>query len=395
MPAEWSRQGVVDAIVGWRGAEPGIRSCLLQACCTGIGLRSLISNSVTLLLVAAVIIAETGKAAHVLWLTLVILGGVLPRAYAAQLRRQGHFDQDTDRKALRLVAISAVYGGIWGAGPLVILPDIQGLSVGVLLIMMVFGTIMGPYAALPGVLYARMATTGIPTLTAITLYTSPRLTFVCCVLAAWLILRTDVWRGYHRTLRRQFELHRALEQRQEELTSAGLAREEAMATLRVMADTDPLTGAANRRQLLAHLRALQGPAALVLFDIDCFKAINDSYGHQAGDAVLVDLAGLVQRVMRREDVLARLGGDEFAVVLPGVDPETAWAIAERLREFAEEHVIQAGEQSVSVTISVGLAMVRPGRAVDPSALMREADAALYAAKRQGRNRTLVYGAQPG
>jgi diguanylate cyclase (GGDEF)-like protein len=109
----------------------------------------------------------------------------------------------------------------------------------------------------------------------------------------------------------------------------------------------------------------------------------------------VDLAGLVQRVMRREDVLARLGGDEFAVVLPGVDPETAWAIAERLREFAEEHVIQAGEQSVSVTISVGLAVVRPGRAVDPSALMREADAALYAAKRQGRNRTLVYGAQPG
>lgn len=390
MPAVLSRRELLDVLLGWRGAAPSIRPGLLQAICSGISLRSLITNSVTLLLVGSLIITETGDSAHVAWFLLVILGGLMPRGYSAWLRHEGRFDRDTDAKALTFVAISGLYGLIWALGPFLLLPEITGTALGILLIIMVFGTVMGPYAPMPGILYMRLATTGLPTLVAVALYTTPRLTFVCVVLAVWLALQTDVWRGYHRTLRRQLELREALEARQGELQRANLAKERAMEGLKLMAETDPLTGAANRRQLLAHLEALRGPAAVVLFDIDRFKPANDTFGHHAGDAILVELAHLVQEVMRKKDLLARLGGDEFAIVLPDVSPDYAWVIAERVREYVAGHAVQVGATAVRVTISVGIGIVPPDvSVVDPFALLRDADAALYAAKRQGRNRTVA------
>ncbi len=386
MRLRFSTDTLFAALIGWRGAAPSTRARLLQACCSGIRLRSLLSNGATALIIGVFIIADTRNPTHLSWLIAALLGGLLPRAYAAHLRRQGRFEDRPERKALAFMAISGIYGLIWGAGPFILLPDISGMDVGILLIIVVFGTIMGPYAAMPGILYVRLLTTGVPTLVAVALYTSAELSFVCTVLGIWLTLRTDVWRGYHRALRQQIELGETLEARQNELERAHRAKEQANANLRAMADTDPLTGAANRRQFMRRLEALEAPATLLLFDVDRFKDINDNFGHQVGDAVLIALAGGVQQALRQGDLLARLGGDEFAVILPGVRPDCGVKIAERIRAGIAQQTVPAREHTVRATVSAGIAGTAPGAAeVDAAALLQQADVALYAAKRQGRN----------
>lgn len=135
------------------------------------------------------------------------------------------------------------------------------------------------------------------------------------------------------------------------------------------------------------LNQLEAPAALVLFDIDRFKAINDTLGHHAGDALLVNMAKLVHQHLRKEDLLARLGGDEFAIVLPGVTDAAAWTIAERIRKSVEQHVIRLGSDTVRAIISLGIAGIPTAdSSADPSTLLRAADIALYAVERQGRTR---------
>lgn len=394
MQAVTSSDALWDKLIGWQGAAPKTRSRLLQACCSGIRLRSLLSNSTTALIVGGFIIADTRAPAHLAWLIAALLGGLLPRAYAAHLRREGRFDERPERKALTLLAISGVYGLIWGAGPFILLPDIGGIDVGILLIIVVFGTIMGPYAAMPGILYVRLLTTGLPTLLAVALYTSRELTVVCGVLGVWLVLRTDIWRGYHRALRQQIELGEALESRRAELEHAQRTNEEANAALRTMAETDPLTGAANRRHFLRALETLRAPGALLVFDLDRFKQVNDSFGHQAGDVLLCEVARVVQQTLRDGDLLARLGGDEFAVILPGVDPACAQRVAERVRAAVSGRVVSTGEHALRSSISIGLAAVSAGGPLEPDALLREADAALYAAKRQGRDRICTAAAAP-
>ncbi len=383
-----STKSLLDALIGWQGAAASTRSRLLESFCSGIRGRSLVSNSITALIVAVFIIADTRHPAHMIWLLFALLGGLMPRAYAARLRRHQQYGRNPERIALHFIAISAIYGSIWGIGPLLLLPDIHGTSVGLLLIIIIFGTIMGPYAAMPGILYARLVTTGIPTLIAIALYTDTKLTVVSIVLAGWLVLRTDVWRGYHRILRRQMELREALETQQRKLEETNRAKQRANEDLRVMAETDPLTGIANRRHFMKFLNQLTGPAALVLFDIDRFKTINDTLGHHAGDALLLDLVGVAHQHLRKEDLLARLGGDEFAIVLPGVSESSAWTIAERIRQSVAQHATDLGGDTVCATISLGIAAIsEEPSAADPSMLLRAADLALYAAKNQGRNRT--------
>ncbi len=166
---------------------------------------------------------------------------------------------------------------------------------------------------------------------------------------------------------------------------------EANRRLRQMAETDPLTGAFNRRELMQRLSGLDGPSALVLFDIDHFKAVNDNFGHHVGDVVLIKLVGLVQGILRKHDVLARLGGEEFAVVLGDSDAESAWMLAERVRSRIEGFVVEVGGHAVRVTVSVGLTVIpmAPNRS-KPTDLLRAADAALYRAKRGGRNRTEIF-----
>lgn len=165
-------------------------------------------------------------------------------------------------------------------------------------------------------------------------------------------------------------------------------------TLQHLATTDALTGLANRRAFMAQLdtelaRVAQGgsPGMLIMLDLDHFKRVNDTYGHAAGDKVLVHLAQILRgNALRQSDLAGRLGGEEFAVLLPRTDAGEAAAIAERLRVALEQSRIDSGEGHViTITLSAGLAPLE-----GPSGhSLAQADAALYQAKNSGRNRIVT------
>ncbi len=166
--------------------------------------------------------------------------------------------------------------------------------------------------------------------------------------------------------------------------------------LKLQASTDYLTGAANRRSLMQRLELeydrVQRPGghhcALLAVDIDLFKQINDSHGHAAGDAVLRQSAVLMQRLTRQHDLVARSGGEEFTLLLPDTGTDDALALAERLRAGLQSQVVRFQGRALLVTVSVGVSQILPGDAgVD--AVLARADAALYQAKQQGRNRVCL------
>lgn len=172
--------------------------------------------------------------------------------------------------------------------------------------------------------------------------------------------------------------------------------------LRHMASTDVLTGVCNRRcfmdaagRELARCLRYRAPLSVVMFDVDHFKRINDTYGHEAGDTVLAMLAAMARDALREVDVLGRLGGEEFAVLLPETDLSHAVRVAERLRAGAEamEAPLARGERA---TISLGVAQADPVAVATIDVLLRHADLAMYRAKQAGRNRVAAHGgeAQP-
>jgi diguanylate cyclase (GGDEF)-like protein len=162
-----------------------------------------------------------------------------------------------------------------------------------------------------------------------------------------------------------------------------------------MARTDELTGLNNRRafteqceRALEQARRYGRPLALVMFDIDHFKTINDTHGHAAGDRVLQDLAGAILRTLREVDVAGRLGGEEFAVLLPETGGPEAVALAERLRKVVAGLKVAHEGHEIAFTCSFGVAVRLEDDAVLDTLLSR-ADEALYRAKRQGRDRISV------
>ncbi len=159
--------------------------------------------------------------------------------------------------------------------------------------------------------------------------------------------------------------------------------------LRTQADTDELTGLLNRRafnrrlEVLFHrARLASTPLSLVEVDVDEFKLINDRSGHAAGDAALTAVADALKRSVREGELVARIGGEEFAIILPDTDAATSLAIAERCRRS----LTADGYTGPALTLSAGVATY-PMHATDADGLLRAADAALYAAKSAGRDRT--------
>jgi two-component system cell cycle response regulator len=164
-----------------------------------------------------------------------------------------------------------------------------------------------------------------------------------------------------------------------------------------MAITDQLTGLHNRRymsrhldNLLANARKNERPLAFVIMDIDHFKNVNDTYGHDIGDEVLKEFASRIAANVRGIDLACRYGGEEFVVVMPDTDVAFAYSIAERLRQTVEANPVKISRapSQLSITISIGIAKME-GADDSAEALLHRADQALYRAKRSGRNRVVA------
>ena len=160
---------------------------------------------------------------------------------------------------------------------------------------------------------------------------------------------------------------------------------------------DGLTKAFNKKYFTDRLESEltfairhQSPLVLVMFDIDHFKKVNDTHGHQAGDLVLSELSTLLTSALRAEDVFARYGGEEFAVICRGTDLTQAQVVGERIRKAVETHRFTFEGTHIPVTISIGIAGMPDPAVKDATDLVARADKALYQSKHGGRNRVTIH-----
>ena len=166
--------------------------------------------------------------------------------------------------------------------------------------------------------------------------------------------------------------------------------------LQTLAALDPLTGIYNRRFGMARLgeefsRAVRttAPIGVMMFDIDHFKKVNDTYGHLAGDRVLIQVAKTARAALREGDILMRYGGEEFLIILPAASKENARDVGERLRRMVEETSVTDGDQVIRVTISIGVTSYPELTVAGEQDLVKRADEALYSAKESGRNKVII------
>ena len=204
------------------------------------------------------------------------------------------------------------------------------------------------------------------------------------------------------------EKNRQLEEKERELTRLNdelridrSRLEEANERLKILSITDELTGLYNHRLFVTRLdeeadrvNRYGGGLGVVMADLDDFKRVNDTWGHQVGDEVLRRTGAAIKRASRRIDIAARYGGEEFAVILPLTDRDGAVAFAERLRVAVERETVVVDGATFSITLSAGVAFHADGPkrgGINPTTLVRAADEALYAAKRLGKNLVCVAG----
>ncbi|MBP6324593.1 MAG: GGDEF domain-containing protein [Sulfurospirillum sp.] len=171
-----------------------------------------------------------------------------------------------------------------------------------------------------------------------------------------------------------------------------------IAILQYESITDSLTGLKNRRYFdqrlheeIAHSRRYRLPLSLLLIDVDHFKVVNDTYGHQIGDEVLKNLSKVILEMVRDSDIVARYGGEEIAIITPNTEKAEAILLAERLRNIVQKSTlasIDATQEVVQITISIGVSTLNLV-VMDKDALVEEADKALYEAKKLGRNRVQI------
>ncbi|MBL8458734.1 MAG: diguanylate cyclase [Zoogloea sp.] len=226
-------------------------------------------------------------------------------------------------------------------------------------------------------------------------------TTLCCIVGLTLYLTALGQVAFSRILRLRVT-REALQVRERELMEANDALhrnlreiDELQEQLREQANRDPLTGLYNRRYLdstlereLARCKRGGTPLALILIDIDHFKQVNDTYGHQAGDEVLLRLAAMLASMARAGDVACRYGGEEFLLLMPTMPLASARERAEALRAAFADMEVSFGAFKLRTTVSVGIAAY-PGHGISADELIRNADTALYRAKNLGRNRVEV------
>lgn len=167
--------------------------------------------------------------------------------------------------------------------------------------------------------------------------------------------------------------------------------------LQKLAALDPLTGVLNRRFGMVRLREEYArsvrrgiPLGVLMFDIDHFKLVNDTYGHVVGDRVLKSISALIRRGIREGDILLRYGGEEFLAILPGASQNDAYVIAERVRYIIKEYKTEYGEHQIGVTVSVGCDSLPESSVGSETELITNADEALYRAKNTGRDRCAIH-----
>jgi diguanylate cyclase (GGDEF)-like protein len=219
--------------------------------------------------------------------------------------------------------------------------------------------------------------------------------FIAACLVLTVVALTAMYRWRLRVLRTlQADLMRLVRERTEQL-------EEANRKLALISYVDSITEVSNRRSFDEELAMewrrstrTRSQLSLLMVDIDGFKLFNDELGHQAGDRCLRAVAAAISECVRRAgDTVARYGGEEFAILLSDTDAPGAVVLAERIRTAVEErHIEHPGVAHGRLTVSIGVATMRGNESVEPSRLVRAADAALYQAKRDGRN--LVRLAEP-
>lgn len=184
-------------------------------------------------------------------------------------------------------------------------------------------------------------------------------------------------------------------------TFVALTKERAEVAQRRAATIDSLTGVYNRRAFFERAERLvrrsevdSRPLAVLLFDIDRFKQINDRFGHPVGDRLLIEFTTLATQLLRPTDLFGRIGGEEFAAILPGAPSEAALAAAERIRAAFGAVIVTEGEADVRATVSVGITVI-DGDTVGLDRMIAVADRALYRAKHNGRNAVEIEPAPPG
>ncbi|MGM9482433.1 diguanylate cyclase [Roseateles sp. NT4] len=342
--------------------------------------RTLLTTPLGWGLVVWVCWGQVSQPALLAWLGLALAGWVTGHVLLLRILRQG---TDVKRHHLLLLAVAVIDGACWGAMAPLLMGANAILNASLAAILCGVSAVNAPvYITRIPVYFAQCGGLWLAVLTALLRVPTPALIDMAALGLALLLGLLC------------FYLHgigaRVVEGIRLQLANAALAAQlgEALAAMAEQAATDALTGMPNRRSLDQTLAAQLSmaeregrPFAVLMLDLDHFKTVNDTHGHAVGDAVLRAFAQRVQAQLRRSDVCSRYGGEEFAVVLAGTSAALALDTAERLRLAVAGAPLVPG---VAVTVSIGVASWRKGD--DAAGLLARADAALYAAKRAGRDR---------